>query len=96
MDISLAKKDAEMLMPIFKAVADKAYKEGVADGRKSFMEYPELLTNKHLAEIFSCTTSYVSSTIVKKEGFPKFKHLQSRYPRNLVFTWIEENTKIMA
>jgi len=55
-------------------------------------QYPPLLTRKDLGEIFQSTQSVISR-IVKIESFPKFNHIQGRYPRDLVFKWIEENSQ---
>lgn len=68
----------------------KAYLAGLEEGA-TYKQYPPLLTRKDLGEIFQVTASVVSR-LVKIESFPKFEHVQGRYPRDAVFKWLEKNT----
>ncbi|WP_406846051.1 hypothetical protein [Bacillus safensis] len=67
-----------------------AYEKGVEDGMNK-NSYPPLLTNQHLQEIFSASRSPVWK-ITSRPDFPKFNEISGRYPRDLVFRWIEQNS----
>jgi hypothetical protein len=73
-----------------KELVRQAYELGVEEGRKRY-SYPPLLTRKDLAEIFQVQLSTVSN-LTNIPDFPKFEHIRARYPRDLVFRWIEENS----
>ncbi len=57
----------------------------------SINKYPHMLKQEHLCEIFQCERNAIYK-LTKIDTFPKFEHIHSRYPRDLVFKWIEENT----
>ncbi|WP_107950882.1 hypothetical protein [Lysinibacillus parviboronicapiens] len=57
----------------------------------SINKYPHMLRQEHLCEIFQCERNAIYK-LTKIETFPKFEHIHGRYPRDLVFEWIEQNT----
>lgn len=66
---------------IQRAVADVVSKE----------QYPPILTRDDLKNIFQVESASVSR-MVAIESFPKFSHINSRYPRDQVMEWIKENS----
>ncbi|AVK98883.1 hypothetical protein FCT18_14555 [Lysinibacillus sphaericus] len=57
----------------------------------SINKYPHMLKQEHLCEIFQCERNAIYK-LTKIDTFPKFEHIHGRYPRDLVFKWIEQNT----
>ncbi|QTD41947.1 helix-turn-helix domain-containing protein [Sporosarcina sp. Te-1] len=53
-----------------------------------------MLKKEHLAEIFQVAIPTVEK-IIRSEGFPRFKHVAARYPRDEVYEWIKQNTEHM-
>ncbi|PZT51984.1 hypothetical protein [Paenibacillus silvae] len=68
----------------------KAYELGIEEGRTK-LDYPALLTKEDLKGIFQVEVSAVNK-LIEKPTFPKFKLIRARYPRDLVFEWIKENS----
>ncbi|WP_017687929.1 hypothetical protein [Paenibacillus sp. PAMC 26794] len=68
----------------------KAYEIGVEEGRVKY-DYPLVLTKNDLKDIFQVEASAVNK-LVENTSFPKFKLIRARYPRDLVFNWISENS----
>ncbi|MCS1393492.1 hypothetical protein NXZ77_18125 [Lysinibacillus boronitolerans] len=54
-------------------------------------KYPHMLKQEHLCEIFQCERGAIYK-LTKIDSFPRFEHIHGRYPRDLVFEWIEQNT----
>ncbi|MMZ57457.1 hypothetical protein D1872_193910 [compost metagenome] len=71
----------------------KAYELGVEEGRKKY-NFPTLLTKNNLKEILQVELSAVNK-IVDIPTFPKFKQIRARYPRDHVFSWINENSSTL-
>ena len=84
----------DLEMDLFKArmeeLFQKAYEKGVQDGMERF-SYPPTLKNSDIAKIFQIA----DSTVVKltaNPSFPRLSKIKGRYPRDLVFEWINENS----
>ncbi|MGR3287137.1 hypothetical protein [Bacillus sonorensis] len=88
--ISLDNLPNETVFEIVKALCEKAYQQGVEDGAKKYT-YPPILKNTHLQEIFQIKSAAVTR-LTGIESFPKLKTIQARYPRDLVFEWIKQNS----
>lgn len=54
-------------------------------------KYPPTLTRKDLSEIFQVEQTAINK-LVSIPTFPKFQHIKSRYPRDLVLEWIGKNS----
>ncbi|MEK3996721.1 hypothetical protein MKZ20_17730 [Psychrobacillus sp. FSL K6-2684] len=54
-------------------------------------KYPPTLTRKDLSDIFQVEQTAINK-LVSIPTFPKFQHVKSRYPRDLVLEWIEKNS----
>lgn len=79
------------------AVIEKAYLQGVEDGRefmKAKYEYPERMRKTDLAKFFNCSLPQVEK-IILMDGFPRDKAVQARYPRDKVFEWADKNIEYM-
>ena len=77
----------------------KAYKQGVEDGRelekaKFENSLPTNLKKEHVAKIFQCELPTVEK-IIRMDGFPKCHALSARYPRDKVLEWRDKNTMYM-
>ena len=88
--ITFDELEAQLLSSRLKQLFEQAYEQGVRDGMRRF-SYPHVLTKKHLAEIFQVEMPTVTK-IVAHPTFPKLKEVRARYPRDLVFKWIEEHS----
>lgn len=93
MHITLEEMKANLLAEELKCLFRQAYKRGVEDARRE-REYPPTLRKEHLAEIFQVALPTVEK-IIRCEGFPKFKAVAARYPRDEVFEWMKANTERM-
>ncbi|EWH20413.1 hypothetical protein M769_0120695 [Bacillus haynesii] len=83
----------ETVFEIVKSLCEKAYEQGVEDAVKKY-SYPPVLKNTHLQEIFQIKSAAVTR-LTGIESFPKLKIIQARYPRDLVFEWIKQNSTWM-
>ncbi|MCY8438576.1 MULTISPECIES: hypothetical protein [Bacillus] len=88
--ISLDNLPNETVFEIVKSLCEKAYQQGVEDGAKKYT-YPPILKNTHLQEIFQIKSAAVTR-LTGIDSFPKLKTIQARYPRDLVFEWIKQNS----
>lgn len=68
----------------------QAYEAGIEDGKSSH-SLPYMLTQNDLEEVFQASRSTIEK-IVARSDFPKFKAMKGRYPRDLVFKWIRDNS----
>lgn len=73
-----------------KSLCQQAYEKGIRDGQEKY-GMPHILTKVHLTEIFQIKMPTVNK-LVAQPSFPKLKDVQARYPRDLVFAWIKENS----
>lgn len=88
--ITFDELEAKLLEDKLKRLFEQAYEQGLRDALKRF-SYPPVLTKKHLCEIFQVEMPTVTK-IVAHPTFPKLTKVRARYPRDLVFKWIEDNT----
>jgi|GEM_PF-2044517 len=77
----------------------KAYKQGVEDGReiekaKFENSLPPNLKKEDVAKIFNCELPTVEK-IIRMDGFPKCLALSARYPRDKVLAWKNNNVSYM-
>lgn len=93
MHITLEEMKANLLAEELKFLFRESYEQGLKDARLE-RQYPPILKKEDLAEIFQVAISTVEK-IIRIEGFPKFKAISARYPRDEVFKWIEANTERM-
>lgn len=85
-------KEFELFKEKLSYALEKAYMEGVEEGRTKF-NYPPVLTKAHLCEIFQTEMPTVSR-LVARPDFPKLTVVRARYPRDQVFEWIERNSNL--
>ncbi|NPC91184.1 hypothetical protein HOO54_02675 [Bacillus sp. WMMC1349] len=88
--ISLDNLADETIFEIVKSLCEKAYEKGIEDGAKRY-SFPPILKNTHLQEIFQIKSAAVTR-LTGIDSFPKLKTIQARYPRDLVFEWIKQNS----
>lgn len=69
----------------------KAYEQGVREGRDKY-DLPMMLTRKHIAEQLQVSLPTVDR-ITSLPGFPRSTLIKSRFPRDAVFKFMEENTE---
>ncbi|MFT8928486.1 MAG: hypothetical protein ABF969_04030 [Sporolactobacillus sp.] len=69
----------------------KAYEQGVQEGRDKY-DLPMMLTRQHIAEQLQASLPTVDR-ITSLPGFPRTKLMKSRFPRDAVFKFLEENTE---
>lgn len=93
MDLTIDELKAELLAAELKDLFQKSYQQGVKDARLQ-AELPTILKKQDLARIFQVAIPTVDK-IIRMEGFPRFKHVAARYPRDEVFDWIRNNTERM-
>lgn len=93
MNITLDEMKANLLAEELKSLFHQAYESGLSDARRE-REYPPTLRKEHLAEIFQVALPTVEK-IIRCEGFPRFKAVAARYPRDEVFDWMKTNTERM-
>ena len=77
----------------------KAYKQGVEDGRdlekaKFENSLPPNLKKEDVAKVFNCESATVEK-IIRMDGFPRCPALKARYPRDKVLEWRDKNTMYM-
>lgn len=82
--------EAEFLKGRLEKLIQSAYEQGVEDGMKRF-SYPPVLKNSHLAEILQIAPPTVIK-VTSNPSFPRLQNIKGRYPRDLVFEWIEANS----
>ncbi|MBO1000540.1 hypothetical protein IOC57_22705 [Bacillus sp. SD075] len=82
--------ETEFLKERLEKLIQSAYEKGVEDGMKSF-SYPPVLRNSHLAEILQIAPPTVIK-VTSNPSFPRLQNIKGRYPRDLVFEWIETNS----
>ncbi|MCM3620469.1 helix-turn-helix domain-containing protein [Sutcliffiella horikoshii] len=87
---SIREIEDKLLELHLESVIQKAYEQGVSDGVKKFSR-PELLTNSDLADMFQIANSTVMK-MTSDPTFPRSKAVKARYPRDLVYKWIEQNS----
>lgn len=85
--------EAEFLKDRLEKLIQTAYEKGVEDGMKRF-SYPPVLTNSHLAEILQIAMSTVIK-VTSNPSFPRLQNIKGRYPRDLVFEWIDSNSSFL-
>lgn len=83
----------EVVVEHIKQLFQQAYEQGVQDGRTLFA-YPEVLTKKHLCEIFQLKEDAINK-MVANPTFPKFTQARARYPRDQVLVWIRKHTSYL-
>lgn len=81
--------DMDDLSQIREIIRDE-FRESLKNSTNS-NKYPPTLTRKDLADIFQVEQTAINK-LVSIPTFPKFQHIKSRYPRDLVFEWIEKNS----
>ncbi|MCQ2010581.1 hypothetical protein NOM01_11190 [Sporolactobacillus sp. STSJ-5] len=67
----------------------KAYEQGVQEGRDKY-DLPMMLTRQHIAAQLQVSLPTVDR-ITSLPGFPRSKLIKSRFPRDAVFKFMEEN-----
>ena len=85
-NIQFGSEDLDQIRKIIR----EEFCEGLKITSKS-NKYPPTLTRKDLAEIFQVEQTAINK-LVSMSTFPKFQHVKSRYPRDLVLEWIEKNS----
>ncbi|MCM3598663.1 hypothetical protein M4D55_23170 [Metabacillus idriensis] len=90
MEITIKEIEEKILGLHLQAIVQKAYEKGVEDGMKRFT-YPPVLRNSHLAEILQIAMPTVIK-VTSNPSFPRLQTIKGRYPRDLVFEWIESNS----
>ncbi|SDN50811.1 hypothetical protein SAMN04488137_4700 [Fictibacillus solisalsi] len=82
--------ETEFLKMRLEKLIQSAYEKGVKDGMGCF-SYPPVLRNSHLADILQIAPTTVIK-VTSNPSFPRLKNIKGRYPRDLVFEWIQENS----
>ncbi|WP_342471605.1 hypothetical protein MHH70_12370 [Metasolibacillus sp. FSL H7-0170] len=85
-------KEFELLSQKLSLIAEKAYLQGLEDGRAKD-RYPHVLRKAHLCEILQIEMPTVNKLVARKD-FPKLIDIQARYPRDQVFDWINRNSNV--
>lgn len=94
MNITIEELKANLLAEELKELFHQSYQKGVEDARQE-REFPAILKKTDLADIFQVSMPTVEK-IIRCEGFPRFKHVAARYPRDEVYKWIADNTEQMS
>lgn len=94
MNITIEELKAQLLAAELKELFHQSYQKGVEDARQE-RELPAILKKTDLMEVFQVSMPTVEK-IIRIEGFPRFKHVAARYPRDEVFKWINANTERMS
>lgn len=93
MNITIDELKAQLLAEELKELFQQSYQQGIKDAQLQ-KEFPMILKKQDLAQIFQVAIQTVEK-IIRAEGFPRFKHVAARYPRDEVFEWIHQNTERM-
>jgi hypothetical protein len=88
--ITFDELEAKLFQSKMEELFQKAYEKGVEDGMKKF-SYPPVLRNSHLSEILQIAPPTVIK-VTSNPSFPRMQNIKGRYPRDLVFEWIEANS----
>jgi len=88
--ITFDEMEANLFKSRMEEMFQRAYEKGVEDGMKRF-SYPPVLKNEHLAEILQIAMPTVIK-VTRNPSFPRLQNIKGRYPRDLVFEWIEANS----
>jgi predicted DNA-binding transcriptional regulator AlpA len=91
--ITFDELEANLFKDRMEKMFQEAYEKGVEDGMKKF-SYPPTLRNHHLADILQIAMPTVNK-ITASPSFPRLTNIKSRYPRDAVFQWIEQNTSLL-
>ncbi|KQL17650.1 hypothetical protein [Cytobacillus solani] len=85
--------EAEFLKDRLEKLIQEAYEKGVNDAREKYgkYSYPPVLRNSHLAEILQIAPPTVIK-VTSNPSFPRLQNIKGRYPRDLVFKWIDANS----
>ena len=97
MNLSIEELKAELLKAELIDVFKQAYQQGVEDGRKLVKfehQYHPQMKKEDLADYFQVALPTVEK-IIRLNGFPRFRGVAARYPRDLVFEWANKNTEYM-
>lgn len=79
----------KLTFDVLKNLMQKAYEQGVEDGRTRF-NLPLLLKKEHIAQQMSIKINTVPK-IVAMPGFPVSKLVQGRYPRDGFIQFVKDN-----
>lgn len=93
MNMTIEELKAQLLAEELKELFQQSYQQGVKDAQLQ-AELPAILKKQDLARIFQIALPTVDK-MIRMEGFPRFKHVAARYPRDEVFEWIKQNTERM-
>jgi hypothetical protein len=85
--------ETEFLKGRLEKLIQSAYEKGVEDGMKKY-SYPPTLRNSHIAEILQIAAPTVIK-VTSNPSFPRLQAIKGRYPRDLVFEWIEANSTFL-
>jgi hypothetical protein len=91
--ITFDEMEANLFKDRMEKLFQKAYEKGVEDGIKKF-SYPPTLRKQHIAEILQIEMPTVNK-VTAIPGFPKSTLVKARYPRDLVFKWLEQNSTLL-
>ena len=80
-------------------VFQKAYRQGVEDGReiekaKFENSLPPNLKKEDVAKVFNCKLPTVEK-IIRMDGFPTCSAISARYPKDKVLEWKNKNVMYM-
>jgi hypothetical protein len=73
------------------ALIQKAYEQGVEDGRTKF-SVPTLLTRTEAKQFLKCGDTKMSELMARPD-FPVNSEFGKRIPTHLLMKWIEQNTR---
>lgn len=89
LEIGIDDMAEKLTFEVFKDLLQRAYEQGVEDGRKRF-SLPLLLKKEHIAQQMSIKINTVPK-IVAMPGFPVSKLVQGRYPRDGFIQFVKDN-----
>lgn len=84
----------KLTFDVLKSLIQKAYEQGVEDGRTRF-NLPLLLKKEHIAQQMSISPNSVSK-YVGMPGFPVSTIVQGRYPRDEFIRFIKDHQEIVG
>ncbi|MGD6845265.1 hypothetical protein ACQCVH_22435 [Bacillus infantis] len=73
-----------------KALIQKAYEQGVEDGRAKFSA-PAIMTRTEAMEFLKCGATTMSE-LMRRPDFPVVREFGVRIPTHLLMKWIEQHT----
>ncbi|WP_083390570.1 hypothetical protein [Cytobacillus oceanisediminis] len=73
-----------------KALIQKAYEQGVEDGRSKFSA-PTIMTRTEAMEFLKCGATTMAE-LMRRPDFPVIREFGVRIPTHLLMKWIEKHT----